>query len=82
MTSESIHLLKIRIWKLPPKKRAECLSDFDAALDLPAGEQQDTALAGIANRLARSEALSERNKKRKEAVLKAAEDKLRRDLGF
>lgn len=82
MTTESIHALKIRIWKQPPKKRAECLSDLDAALDLPAGEQQDAALTHISSRLQRAEALGERNKKRKEAALKAAEDKLRKDLGF
>jgi hypothetical protein len=82
MSAESIHALKLRLWKLPPKKRTEYLSDLDTALMLPPGEAQDAALAALTDRVSRAESLSDRNKKRKEAAVKAAEDKLRRDLGF
>ncbi|MSR14089.1 MAG: hypothetical protein EXR86_05865 [Gammaproteobacteria bacterium] len=82
MSADSIHALKLRLWKLPPKKRTEYLSDLDTALTLPAGEQQDLALSELSERVSRAESLSDRNKKRKEAAVKAAEDKLRRDLGF
>ncbi len=82
MTTESVHALKIRIWKQPPKKRTELLSDLETALRLPAGDEQEAALTEISKRVLRGEKLNERGLKRKESVLKAAEDKLRRDLGF
>ena len=82
MSTESIHALKVRIWKQPPRKRAEYLSDLDTALELPAGEQQDAALAEISKRVLRAETLSDRGKKRKETAINAAEDKLRQDLGL
>jgi hypothetical protein len=82
VTAETIHELKLRIWKQPAKKRAEYLSDLETATGLPAGDQKNLALADIAKRLQRAESLGERNKKRKEAAVKTAEEKLRKDLGF
>jgi hypothetical protein len=82
MNAEVIHALKVRIWKQPAKKRAEFLSDLETALVAPAGDAQDAALEEISKRLSRGESQGERNKKRKEAELKAAEAKLRKDLGF
>jgi hypothetical protein len=82
MSAETIHALKLRIWKQTPKKRAVYLSDLEAAQQLPAGAAQDAALADISSRVAYDETLVERSKKRKEAALKAAEDKIRQDLGF
>ncbi|MBI2800003.1 MAG: hypothetical protein HYX63_06890 [Gammaproteobacteria bacterium] len=82
MSTESNQALKIRIWKLPPKKRTEYLSDLDTALQLPAGVELDAALAEISKRVQRAETQSDRNKKRKELAVKAVEDKLRKDLGL
>ncbi len=82
MSAESNHALKVRIWKLPPKKRTEYLSDFDTALQLAEGEAQDAALAAVSKRVLHAETLGDRSKKRKEGALKAVEDKLRKDLGF
>ena len=82
MSAESNHALKGRIWKLPPKKRTEYLSDFETALQLAEGEAQDAALAAISKRVLHAETLGDRGKKRKESALKAVEDKLRKDLGF
>ncbi len=82
MSTESNQALKIRIWKLPPKKRTEYLSDLDTALQLPVGAELDAALAEISKRVQRAETQSDRNKKRKELAVKAVEDKLRKDLGL
>lgn len=82
MSAEDVHALKLRIWKQAAKKRAEYLSDLDTALLQTDAAAQEAALAALAKRLARAEALNERNRKRKEAAVKAADAKLRQDLGF
>jgi hypothetical protein len=82
MSTEDVHALKLRIWKQAAKKRPEYLSDLDTALLQTDVEARDAALAVLAKRLARAEALNERNRKRKEAAVKAADAKLRQDLGF
>lgn len=82
MSKTVIHELKLRIWKQPAKKRPQYMSDLETAAQMAPGTEQDTALAEIAKSLDRADALSVRRAKRKEAELKAAEDKLRQDIGL
>lgn len=82
MNAESFHTLKVRIWKQPPLHRAEYLSDLDAAQGLPAGAEQDAALAKISKRLLRAEALNDRKMTRKETAIRTAEEKLRQEIGI
>ncbi len=82
MTQETIHALKLRIWKQSPKQRTELLSDLEAALVIQAGDAQEAQLAAITQRVHRAELLREKQLARKEKALQAAEDKLRQDVGF
>jgi hypothetical protein len=82
MTPESIHALKLRIWKLSPRQRTEVLSDLEAALALSAGTAQDAAISKISQLVQRAETLREKKVARKEKALQEAEDKLRQEIGF
>lgn len=82
MSKTVIHELKLRIWKQPAKKRAEYMSNLETAAQMEPGPEQDAAFTAISKSLDRADALGVRRAKRKEAELKAAEDKLRQEMGF
>jgi len=82
MTIETIHALKLRIWKQSPRQRTVMLSDLEAALTLPAGAAQDAALTKITQAVARAEAARDKRVARREKALQAAEDKLRQEIGL